>query len=69
MSVGSRSASTPYHVSSKSLANEDRSSELLQQNKLEKYQIIKLVSCGDYVCNDQLGNSYLLVCQSVQSGV
>lgn len=27
-----------------------------------------MMSSGDYICNDQLGNNYLLVCQNSQGG-
>ncbi len=38
-------------------------------NDLEKYQVVKMMASGDYVCNDQFGNNYLLVCQLSQGGV
>lgn len=47
----------------------NESNKNVHPNLLDKYRIIKLMSSGDYQCNDQFGNTYLLVCQLEQGGL
>jgi hypothetical protein len=59
-----RNSNPNYPISTTNPQPQNPGIELRQINQFDKYQVIKLIASGDYICCDKLGNCYLIVCQS-----